>query len=29
MAFPPEFSSTEMYENKYDLDELNLFIEGN
>ena len=29
MAFPPEFSSTEMYENKYDLDELNVFIEGN
>jgi len=29
MSFPPEFSSTLTYENKYDLDEINVFIEGN
>ena len=29
MAFPPEFSSTLTYENKYDLDEIDVFIEGN
>ena len=29
MAFPPEFSSTETYENRYDLDEINVFLEGN
>jgi len=28
MAFPPEFSSTETYENRYDLDELDVFLEG-
>lgn len=29
MSFPPEFSSTATYENKYDLDQINVFIEGN
>ena len=29
MAFPPEFSSTLTYENRYDLDEINVFLEGN
>ena len=29
MAFPPEFSSTETYENRYDLDEISVFLEGN
>ena len=29
MAFPPEFSSTETYANRYDLDEINVFLEGN
>jgi hypothetical protein len=28
MAFPPEFSSTENYANRYDLDEINVFMEG-
>ena len=28
MSFPPEFSSTATYENKYDLDQINVFIEG-
>ena len=28
MAFPPEFSSTETYANRYDLDKINVFIEG-
>ena len=28
MSFPPEFSSTTTYENKYDLDQINVFIEG-
>ena len=28
MAFPPEFSSTLTYENRYDLDEINVFLEG-
>jgi hypothetical protein len=29
MAFPPEFSSTLIYSNKYDLDEIDVFLEGN
>ncbi len=29
MAFPPEFSSTATYENRYDLDEIDVFLEGN
>tara|TARA_R100001377_G_scaffold43303_1_gene24464 strand:- start:57 stop:842 length:786 start_codon:yes stop_codon:yes gene_type:complete len=29
MSFPPEFSSTLTYENKYDLDEIDVFLEGN
>ena len=29
MAFPPEFSSTETYANRYDLDEIDVFLEGN
>ena len=29
MAFPPEFSSTEKYANRYDLDEIDVFLEGN
>jgi len=28
MSFPPEFSSTATYANKYDLDEISVFIEG-
>ena len=28
MAFPPEFSSTLTYANKYDLDEIDVFLEG-
>ena len=28
MAFPPEFSSTESYANRYDLDEIDVFLEG-
>ena len=28
MSFPPEFSSTLTYENRYDLDEIDVFIEG-
>ena len=28
MAFPPEFSSTEKYANRYDLDEISVFLEG-
>ncbi len=28
MAFPPEFSSTATYANRYDLDEINVFLEG-
>jgi len=28
MAFPPEFSSTLTYENRYDLDEIDVFLEG-
>ena len=29
MAFPPEFSSTATYSNRYDLDEIDVFLEGN
>ena len=29
MAFPPEFSSTLTYGNRYDLDEIDVFLEGN
>ena len=29
MAFPPEFSSTLTYANRYDLDEVDVFLEGN
>mgnify|MGYP003112390346 CR=1 FL=1 len=29
MAFPPEFSSTLTYANRYDLDEIDIFLEGN
>tara|TARA_R100000664_G_C2704622_1_gene103719 strand:- start:158 stop:823 length:666 start_codon:yes stop_codon:yes gene_type:complete len=29
MAFPPQFSSTATYANRYDLDELDVFLEGN
>ena len=29
MAFPQEFSSTLTYENRYDLDEIDVFLEGN
>ena len=29
MAYPPEFSSTATYENRYDLDEIDVFLEGN
>ena len=29
MAFPPEFSSTATYSNRYDLDEASVFLEGN
>jgi len=29
MSFPPEFSSTLTYENRYDLDEIDVFLEGN
>ena len=29
MAYPPEFSSTETYANRYDLDEIDVFLEGN
>ena len=29
MAFPPKFSSTETYANRYDLDEIDVFLEGN
>ena len=29
MAFPPEFSSTKTYANRYDLDEIDVFLEGN
>mgnify|MGYP003134100607 CR=1 FL=1 len=28
MSFPPEFSSTATYSNKYDLDEIDVFLEG-
>jgi len=28
MAFPPEFSSTETYANRYDLDKIDVFLEG-
>ena len=28
MAYPPEFSSTLTYANRYDLDEINVFMEG-
>jgi hypothetical protein len=28
MAFPPEFSSTITYENRYNLDEIDVFLEG-
>jgi len=28
MAFPPEFSSTETYANRYDLNEIDVFLEG-
>ena len=29
MPFPPEFSSTLTYEHRYDLDEIDVFLEGN
>ena len=29
MAYPPEFSSTLTYANRYDLDEIDVFLEGN
>ena len=29
MAFPPQFSSTLTYANRYDLDEIDVFLEGN
>tara|TARA_R100001230_G_C5680553_1_gene187377 strand:- start:1471 stop:2154 length:684 start_codon:yes stop_codon:yes gene_type:complete len=29
MSFPPEFSSTTTYANRYDLDEIDVFVEGN
>jgi hypothetical protein len=29
MPFPPEFSSTATYANRYDLDEIDVFMEGN
>tara|TARA_R100000008_G_C3579087_1_gene167206 strand:- start:1433 stop:2107 length:675 start_codon:yes stop_codon:yes gene_type:complete len=29
MAFPPQFSSTETYANRYDLDEIDVYLEGN
>ena len=29
MPFPPEFSSTATYANRYDLDEIDVFLEGN
>ena len=29
MALPPEFSSTATYANRYDLDEIDVFLEGN
>ena len=29
MAFPPEFNSTATYANRYDLDEIDVFLEGN
>ena len=29
MAYPPQFSSTETYANRYDLDEIDVFLEGN
>ena len=28
MAFPPQFSSTATYANRYDLDEIDVFLEG-
>ena len=28
MAFPPQFSSTLTYANRYDLDEIDVFLEG-
>ena len=28
MAFPPDFSSTATYANRYDLDEIDVFLEG-
>ena len=28
MAFPPQFSSTETYANRYDLNEIDVFLEG-
>ena len=28
MSFPPEFSSTKIYSNKYGLDEIDVFLEG-
>jgi len=29
MSYPPEFSSTATYANRYDLDEIDVFLEGN
>ncbi len=29
MAYPPQFSSTQTYANRYDLDEIDVFLEGN
>ena len=28
MAYPPQFSSTATYANRYDLDEIDVFLEG-
>ena len=28
-SYPPQFSSTLKYENRYDLDEIDVFLEGN
>ena len=28
MPYPPEFSSTSTYSNRYDLDEIDVFLEG-
>ena len=28
MAFPPDFSSTRTYANRYDLDKIDVFLDG-